>query len=126
MRPWFEHLFGRLSDGVWWWCHHLFRKSGHFLGYGLVGVTFFRAWRMMQRTWRRSYLLGVGCTFLVACADEWHQTFIPSRTGTFTDVLLDTVGAGVVCGIVWIVWERWEGNEGHPPPPVFEAKSSFD
>jgi VanZ family protein len=32
---------------------------------------------------------------VVASADEWHQTMIPSRTGTVSDVVLDTVGATV-------------------------------
>ncbi|HKD02812.1 MAG TPA: VanZ family protein, partial [Terriglobales bacterium] len=32
-------------------------------------------------------------TALVACLDEWHQTFLPSRTGTLHDVLLDSTAA---------------------------------
>jgi VanZ family protein len=32
-------------------------------------------------------------TALVACLDEWHQTYLPSRTGTLHDVLLDSVAA---------------------------------
>jgi VanZ family protein len=32
-------------------------------------------------------------TALVASLDEWHQTFLPSRTGAFRDVVLDTIGA---------------------------------
>jgi len=34
-------------------------------------------------------------TSLVATLDEWHQTFLPSRTGTFRDVILDS-SAGLV------------------------------
>lgn len=42
--------------------------------------------------------------FLCATLDEWHQTFVPGRTGSFRDVLLDTggvlVGAiGTICFI---------------------------
>ena len=33
------------------------------------------------------YLLG---TALVATLDEWHQSYIPTRTGTYKDVILDT------------------------------------
>ena len=32
-------------------------------------------------------------TAVVASLDEWHQTFIPSRTGTIHDVILDTSAA---------------------------------
>jgi len=34
-------------------------------------------------------------TSLVATLDEWHQTYLPSRTGTFRDVILDS-SAGLV------------------------------
>ena len=33
-------------------------------------------------------------TALVASLDEWHQSFLASRTGAFSDVVLDTV-AGI-------------------------------
>ena len=32
-------------------------------------------------------------TAAVASLDEWQQTFLPSRTGTFRDVLLDSFAA---------------------------------
>jgi VanZ family protein len=31
--------------------------------------------------------------FVAASLDEFHQTFVPSRTGTSRDVMLDLVGA---------------------------------
>jgi VanZ family protein len=37
--------------------------------------------------------LGVACTFLVACLDEWHQKFVPGRVSSFHDVMVDTTGA---------------------------------
>jgi len=35
----------------------------------------------------------------VATLDEYHQSFLPSRTGAFRDVILDT-SAGLVAQIV--------------------------
>jgi len=29
----------------------------------------------------------------VASLDEWHQTYLPSRTGTYKDVILDSTAA---------------------------------
>jgi len=115
LRPFFERIFGHINDHVWWWGHHLFRKSGHFAGYGLVCLTFLRAWLltlacrvgMSLHGWRwRSVGLGIACTFAVASADEWHQTFIPSRTGAFADVVLDTFGGSVMCLMVWFLFWR--------------------
>jgi VanZ family protein len=42
----------------------------------------------------RAALLSWLGTISIAALDEWHQTYIPSRIGTWRDVALDTV-AGV-------------------------------
>lgn len=91
----FEHLFGHVGDATWEILHMLIRKSGHFLGYGMIGLLWLRAWWM---TMPHSYFLtdatlAVLGTAMVASADEFHQTFLPNRTGTPWDVLLDCCGA---------------------------------
>ena len=42
-----------------------------------------------------SLLITMGLCFLFACSDEYHQTFVNGRTGQFSDVIIDTIGAGV-------------------------------
>jgi VanZ family protein len=113
LRPVFERVFGRFEDQRWELLHHLIRKTGHFTGYGLVCLAFLRAWLWtlagtVVRGWRwRSCLLGVVSAAVVASCDEIHQSFLPSRTGQVSDVLLDTCGAMVMCGLVWVVcWRR--------------------
>ena len=116
LRPIFERVFGRFTNHDWGLVNHSLRKTGHFCGYGLVCVTFLRAWllemgrigELGRRAWRwRSSLLAIGSTAGIASLDEWHQSFLPSRTGTPWDVLLDTCGATVSCGLVWaLVWQR--------------------
>jgi VanZ family protein len=76
--------------------HFYIRKGGHVFGYGLLSFLLFRAFRetlpdMRGAKWtlRWSSVAVLG-TALVASLDEWHQSFIPSRTGTPRDVLLDT------------------------------------
>ena len=91
----FEALFGRVSDAVWEIVHHYIRKSGHFIGYGLIGLAWLRAWWM---TLPRLHflpdaflaLLGTAC---LATWDEWHQSFLPNRGSSAWDVLLDCCGA---------------------------------
>jgi len=80
----FEHL------------HFYIRKGGHVFGYGMLSILLFRAWRETlavgkgpEWTLRWASLAVLG-TAVVASLDEWHQSFIPSRTGTPRDVLLDT------------------------------------
>jgi VanZ family protein len=117
LRPIFERHFGPVSDARWGAMHHYFRKSGHFGGYGLVCLTFLRAWLITLAVraalglwaWRgRAAAFAIACTAGVASLDEWHQTFIPSRTGTFHDVILDTCGATVMCGVVALFC--WRGR----------------
>jgi VanZ family protein len=122
LRPIIERWLGRFTDPHWDLFHHYLRKSGHFLGYGTIGLTFLRAWlyTLARRgtytlpAWRaRSFLFAVLSTAFIASCDEFHQTFIPSRTGTPLDVLLDTTGAVVLCTIVWLIcWAGRNRNQG--------------
>ena len=39
---------------------------------------------------------------LYAVSDEWHQTFVPGRGGTWVDVVIDCCGIGLACAaIMW-------------------------
>jgi VanZ family protein len=95
-----ETVFGFDQFAYWEPIHFMIRKTGHFMGYGLFSLVCFRAFRMIQRKPARrlgdrlaAHGLAIAATFLVAGADEFHQTFLPNRYGSFSDVLLDTSGA---------------------------------
>ena len=106
----YEHLFGRVENKQWLVLHHLIRKTGHFLGYGTMGLLWLRAWWMSLP--RSSFMLDatlavLGTTF-VASADEFHQSFLPNRTGIPSDVVLDCSGAIILQLIVYLVVRlRW-------------------
>lgn len=100
----FEILFGAVGNARWEVIHHLIRKSGHFFGYGAIGLVWLRAWWMTlprSRFLHDAFLALLG-TALVASCDEWHQTFLPNRTGSPWDVLLDCCGAIVLQLAVYI------------------------
>ena len=91
--------------------HFYIRKTGHVVGYGILSILLFRAWRAtlpvaenlnLKWTMRWASIAVLG-TALVASLDEWHQSFIPSRTGTVHDVILDTC-AGVAAQILVFLW----------------------
>jgi VanZ family protein len=100
----FEALFGRVTDARWDVIHHYVRKSGHFIGYGLIGLAWLRAWWMtLPRTrFITDAALALFGTALVASCDEWHQTYLPNRTGTPWDVLLDCCGAFTLLLLVYL------------------------
>jgi VanZ family protein len=89
--------------------HFYIRKTGHVIGYGILSILLFRAWRatlpvmssvQWSLRWATIAILG---TALVASLDEWHQSFIPSRTGAVSDVVLDTC-AGIAAQILVFLW----------------------
>ena len=100
----YEALFGHVSNARWEIIHILIRKSGHFLGYGFIGLAWLRAWWMTlphSRFLQDAFLALLG-TALLASADEWHQTYLPNRTGSAWDVLLDCCGAITLQLVVYI------------------------
>lgn len=94
--------------------HFYIRKTGHFVGYFMLSVLLFRAWRVTlpfpgvrwSIQWAR---IAFFMTALVACLDEWHQTFLPSRTGLVSDVLLDSLAA-LVAQTVIFMWFYFRGG----------------
>jgi VanZ family protein len=101
----FQAIFGPVGDAQWNIIHHYIRKSGHFIGYGTLGLLWLRAWWLSlalraAELWSCA-LLALLSTALVASCDEWHQTFLPNRTGTPWDVLLDSCGATVAILLVY-------------------------
>ena len=54
-----------------------------------------------------AHTLAMAGTFLVASADEFHQSFLPNRTGTPWDVLLDCCGALVAQLIIFLIMLRF-------------------
>ncbi len=106
----YEAIFGTVTDGRWDTVHHYIRKSGHFLGYGTIGLMWLRAWWMSLP--RSSFIvdaaLAMAGTAMVASADEFHQSLLPNRTGMPADVLLDCCGALTLQVIIYLFLRlRW-------------------
>jgi VanZ family protein len=100
--PIFHFLFEMDSAGFPVW-HALLRKAGHIVGYFTLSVLLFRSWRAtfprLSTRWCLQWAtVAALSTSLVAMLDEGHQSFLPSRTGTFRDVILDNT-AGLVAQI---------------------------
>ncbi len=95
----FQAIFGPVSNAQWAVIHFYIRKSGHFIGYGTIGLIWLRAWRMSLPRLRflEDAALALLGTALMASCDEWHQSFLPNRTSSPRDVLLDCCGAVAMC-----------------------------
>ena len=105
--PIFHFLFDTDTKTFASW-HLVLRKIGHVVGYFTLSVLLFRSWRAtfprLSTRWCLQWAtLAVLCTALVAIFDEWHQSYVPSRTGTAYDVLLDSTAALVAQLALFVV-----------------------
>lgn len=109
--PVLHFLFG-IDEASFEPYHHFLRKCGHVFGYGLLSILLFRAWRETlpspsgkRWTFRWANIAVLG-TCLVASLDEWHQSYLPTRTGSVRDVILDTC-AGIAAQLAIFLAHRW-------------------
>jgi VanZ family protein len=106
--PLLHYLFGLDLPRFEHW-HFFIRKGGHVVGYAILSILAFRAWRETfpasgNPLWTARWsAIAILMTAFVASLDEWHQTFIPSRTGRWQDVVLDTC-AGIAAQLLILLW----------------------
>ena len=84
------------TRGYFYFVEFLIRKGTHFVGYGIVALLFYVLYRKLA--WNLPALIAILTVFFIASLDELRQSFIPGRTGIFSDVILDTAGA--ICFIL--------------------------
>ena len=106
IEPLLRWLFPNMSPPDVARIHHLFRKSCHLAEYAIFGFLVFRALHYSANplpawSWPRvgGALLIV---FLYAASDEFHQSFVPTRTALFSDVLIDTAGGAFGLFVAWV------------------------
>jgi VanZ family protein len=108
-------LWGQTDGATFETTHLLLRKIGHFCGYGTLGLLFFRGWHSsLRRLWQglpsslrfAAASMAVLSTFIVACLDEWHQSFLPGRVSSPHDVAIDTAGAIAFLQVMMFVTAR--------------------
>jgi len=97
-------LYQGLSPETFHLLNIVFRKTGHFCGYALLGILNARAWLGLRGTFNRQ---GAGwswsATVAWAAVDEFHQLFSSRRGGSARDVALDALGAaaGILLYSLW-------------------------
>jgi len=103
-------IFGQIDAVTFGLVHFLVRKSAHFTEYAILSALWFRAIRVhLNSLWRiRWALIGLIISLSVAILDELHQSFVPSRTGSAHDVLLDFSGAMFAQLLIWYALRRRE------------------
>lgn len=68
------------------------RKAAHMTEYAVLAILLPVTLSMYGVSWKTLVWLGPLLSILYACTDEYHQTFVPDRSGSPRDVLIDSVG----------------------------------
>ncbi len=93
--------------------HVVIRKGMHVTEFGVLALLWYRALRWGKPGWNGRTALGA---FLLsagfALADEFHQAFVPSRTGSLVDAGWDSLGAILSVVSRWATVKRWRGRRG--------------
>ena len=94
--------------------HVVVRKLGHFSEYFIFTVLLVRALRNDNggEIKSRHLLISIAIASLYAISDEFHQSFVRSRSASAVDVLIDMCG-----GISGIFWSHLRNRDKNSAPP---------
>lgn len=80
------------------------RKCAHFTLYfvlGVVVIEFFLTFDL-----NHPYIISIIFSYISACLDEFHQTFVPMRTGKITDTFVDAIGFIISIFIIYLIGKK--------------------
>ena len=90
--------------------HHFIRKCGHLTEYAILALLLWRALHLSKNSLPGWSWPKVGGTLLIvfiyAATDEFHQSFVPTRTARVADVFIDTAGGALGLLALWFFNHR--------------------
>ena len=89
--------------------HFALRKLGHLIEYAVLAALLWRALRSASSLRAKMSTLFVGvwvACAIIAASDEFHQSFVASRTASLNDALIDSLGAAVGLAICLAIAQR--------------------
>jgi VanZ family protein len=91
--PFLRWLDPQISPAALIMAQTLIRKLGHITEYAILAALLWRALRT-ETEWKMSMVFAMACVScaIFAASDEFHQSFVPSRTSSVNDVLIDVCG----------------------------------
>lgn len=112
LAPLLHWLFPKISDDTVHLLVFIARKCAHTTEYAILAALLWRAFRRPVkndlRPWNWPQAGWVLLTvFLYAGSDEFHQIFVPTRTASIHDVVIDTLGGAAALLAIWSIG-RWQ------------------
>ena len=105
-------LFPHASEATLALIHFIVRKTGHFTEYAILALFAARAFRTSAREFLRTrwFWVSLLCVVAYSLSDEFHQSFVPSRTASIYDSMIDSVG-GLTALVLLVVRKRDENGQ---------------
>lgn len=112
LTPFLTWLFPAVTPEQTAFVHLVLRKFGHWSEYFIFAVLLMSALKGDLDRWptRRRALWTIAVLLAYAASDEFHQSFVASRSATVTDVIIDLSGG--LCGTLWICLRQIRGRGG--------------
>jgi len=94
IEPFLRWLFPHITAQRVHLVHLLVRKAAHFSEYAILGLFAARAFRTSRHTLLRAnwFPAALALIGVYALLDEYHQSFVPSRTASIYDSMVDVAG----------------------------------
>lgn len=105
--PLLRWLFPDISEENLLLAHYITRKVAHFTEYAILAWLAARAFNTSSSPTLRRHWFFISLLLVVvySLSDEYHQSFVPSRTGTIYDSLIDMSG-GLAALLLYALWHR--------------------
>ena len=106
IEPVIRHLMPSISQGKVKMIHWAIRKLAHLAEYFILGILLFRAFRSGSKELRiqRWAFYSILFVVLYAASDEFHQSFVSTRTASLFDVGIDMLGGTLAQGVS-VLWQ---------------------
>ena len=111
----FLWIFPQASEATLGTIHFLIRKAGHFTEYAILALLAAHAFRTSSRELLRTrwFWLSLLLVVVYALGDEFHQSFVPSRTASIYDSMIDTFGGLTALAFLTIRKHRTHRQDLH-------------
>ncbi|HKP01723.1 MAG TPA: VanZ family protein [Chthoniobacterales bacterium] len=119
--PFLRWLDPNISDTTIGSIQLIVRKCGHLLEYAILAALLYRALATHRD---RPFVLAFILAATYAALDEFHQSFVASRTGSPWDVVVDCAGAFV--GLLFCSLLRNRRNAARKASEAGLSKSKFE
>ena len=111
IRPLLLWLFPDITEASLLYAHFLVRKAAHLTEYAVLALLAARAFISSSRPLlrRRPWLASFALVAVCALGDEYHQSFVSTRTGTIYDSMIDMTGGACALALLG-VWRSFQRN----------------